>query len=464
MIEKLYALFLKHPIVCTDTRDIKPGSIFFALKGGNFNGNKFAEKAIEMGCAFAVIDEENFVTKENCGTEQFPLKKGVRGIYGKFVVVDNVLSALQQLANHHRKQLNIPIIGITGSNGKTTTKELINAVLSKKYKVLATVGNLNNHIGVPLTLLNITNEHEIAIVEMGANHQGEIAELCNIAEPDFGIITNIGKAHLEGFGGIEGVKKGKSELYKYIQSKAGKLFVHGDDEVLLELSANNEKITYGTKKLYDIVGELQENNSEFISFKWATRYNAAEIKKSELVPTQLVGIYNYYNLLCAACVGHYFKVDDALINLALREYTPSNNRSQLLKTKNNTLILDYYNANPSSMSLAIENFANLNHPNKMVILGDMLELGFESEKEHDSIVNLLKQKNISNAILVGPLFIQAGKSLTPNSSPNGEGSGWRIFSNSDEAVEFLKQNKITDSTILIKGSRGIKLEKVVEVL
>ena len=463
--------------MCTDTRDIKPGSIFFALKGGNFNGNQFAEKALEMGCAYAVIDELPLgeggrgIDKENIGTEQLPLEKGARGIYGKFVVVDDVLSALQQLANHHRKQLTIPVIGITGSNGKTTSKELINAVLSKKYKVLATVGNLNNHIGVPLTILNITKQHEMAIIEMGANHKGEIAELCTIAEPDFGIITNIGKAHLEGFGGIEGVKIGKSELYKYIQSKqglpagqAGKLFVHGDDEVLLELSDSNEKVTYGTKKLYDIVGAITENKTEFISFQWATRYNAVDIKKSELVCTQLVGIYNYYNLLCAACVGNYFKVDDANINQALKEYTPSNNRSQLHKTKSNTLILDYYNANPSSMSLAIENFANLSHPNKMVILGDMLELGSESEKEHDAIVTLLQQKNISNALLVGPLFIQAGKNLSPSFSPTGEGSGWRTFTTSDEAVEFLKQNKIADSTILIKGSRGIKLEKVVDVL
>ncbi|CAN5337218.1 UDP-N-acetylmuramoyl-tripeptide--D-alanyl-D-alanine ligase [soil metagenome] len=460
MIEQLYSIFLKHPLVCTDTRNIKPGSIFFALKGGNFNGNEFAEKALEMGCSYAVIDEEQFVSKDNCGSEQFPLKKGARGIYGKIVVVEDVLAALQQLANHHRKQLTIPVIGITGSNGKTTSKELMNAVLSKKYNVLATVGNLNNHIGVPLTLLSITKEHEMAIVEMGANHQGEIAELSLIAEPDFGVITNIGKAHLEGFGGIEGVKKGKSELYKYIQSKqglsaghAGKLFVHGDDEVLLELSGSTEKVTYGTKKLYDIVGAVHETKDEFISFQWATRYNAVSIKKSELISTQLVGIYNYYNLLCAACVGNYFKVEDELINQALREYTPSNNRSQLHKTKHNTLILDYYNANPSSMSLAIENFASLGHPNKMLILGDMLELGSESEKEHDAIVNLLQEKKLSNALLVGPLFIQAGKKV-----------GAQTFTTSDEAVEFLKRNQVKDATILIKGSRGIKLEKVVEVL
>ncbi len=435
MIEKLYSFFLKHPLVCTDTRDIKPGSIFFALKGGNFNGNEFAEKAIAMGCAYAVIDDAQYQKGE------------------KFFLVEDVLTALQQLAHHHRNQLTILVIGITGSNGKTTSKELISAVLSKKYKVLATVGNLNNHIGVPLTLLNITREHEMAIIEMGANHQGEIEALCKIASPDFGVITNIGKAHLEGFGGIEGVKKGKSELYRYIQEKKGKLFVHADDDVLLELSGSIEKVTYGTKKLYDIVGAPIATKNEFISFQWATRYNAVSIKKSEIVSTQLVGIYNYYNLLCAACVGQYFKVDDAAINEALKEYVPSNNRSQLHKTNNNTLILDYYNANPSSMSLAIENFAGLDQPNKMAILGDMLELGSESEKEHDAIVELLKQKNLSNVLLVGPLFVQAGKKVNA-----------LTFSNSEEAVQHLKQHPISGASILIKGSRGIKLEKVVEVL
>ncbi|MCX6294757.1 MAG: UDP-N-acetylmuramoyl-tripeptide--D-alanyl-D-alanine ligase, partial [Bacteroidetes bacterium] len=433
MIEDLYSIFLKHPSVCTDTRDIKPGSIFFALKGDNFNGNTFAEKAIELGSSFVVIDEEKYKKNEN------------------YFLVEDVLSTLQQLANYHRKQLNIPVIGITGSNGKTTTKELINAVLSKKFNVLATKGNLNNHIGVPLTLLSITSEHAIAIVEMGANHQGEIEQLCTIAEPDFGIITNIGKAHLDGFGGMEGVKKGKSELYKFIQVKKGRLFVHGDDEVLIELSANNEKVTYGTKKLYDIVGAVNESDSEFISFRWATRYTAANINKSELVNTQLVGIYNYYNLLCAACIGNYFKIEVALINKALAEYTPSNNRSQLQKTQNNILILDYYNANPSSMILAIENFAELNHPNKMLILGDMLELGVESAKEHTAIIDLIQQKKMKNALLVGPLFIEAGKSVDA-----------KTFATSDDLVEFIKQYPIKENTILIKGSRGIKLEKVVQ--
>jgi UDP-N-acetylmuramoyl-tripeptide--D-alanyl-D-alanine ligase len=436
MIEKLYAQFLKHPAVCTDTREIKKDSIFFALKGGNFNGNHFAEQALDSGCALVVIDEKEYAKDE------------------RYILVDDVLTTLQLLANHHRKQLNIRVIGITGSNGKTTSKELINAVLSKKFNVLATKGNLNNHIGVPLTLLSMTAEHQMAIIEMGANHQGEIAMLSKIAQPDFGIITNIGKAHLEGFGGLEGVKKGKSELYRYIQENKGKLFVHADDEILIELAGSTDKVTYGTKKLYDIVGSMNTSQKkEFISFQWATRYNASSLKSSEVVDTQLVGIYNYYNLLCAACVGNYFKVEDAFINQALRDYTPSNNRSQLQKTESNTLILDYYNANPSSMSLALENFASFDHANKMVILGDMLELGEESAQEHKAIVELLGQKKISNALLVGPFFIEAGKNTNA-----------LTFASSDEALNYLKAHPVKNSAILIKGSRGIKLEKVVDVL
>lgn len=434
MIEQLYQHFLKHPLVCTDTRDIQANSIFFALKGANFDGNKFAEQALNSGSAIAVIDDPEYKKDE------------------RFFLVKDVLTALQDLANYHRKQLSIPVIGITGSNGKTTSKELVNSVLSKKYKVLATKGNLNNHIGVPLTLLSITQEHEMAIIEMGANHQGEIAQLCAIAEPDFGIITNIGKAHLEGFGGIEGVKKGKSEIYRYLQDKKGKVFVHGDDETLAELAFNNDKITYGTKKLYDIIGAVVNTGTEFISFQWATRYTASSLKSAPVVTTQLVGIYNYHNLLCAACVGNYFKVEDELINQALSEYTPSNNRSQLQKTANNTLILDYYNANPTSMTAAIENFANLKQENKMAILGDMLELGEESQKEHEAIIQLLKQKNIQ-ALLVGPLFCNAGN-----------GSTFQLFANSDDANTYLQSNPIKNATILIKGSRGIKLEKVLETL
>jgi len=436
MIEQLYAHFLKYPLVCTDTRELKKDAIFFALKGANFNGNEFAEKALEQGCSLAVIDEEKYKKGEN------------------YFLVKDVLAALQQLANYHRKQLQLPVIGITGSNGKTTTKELIHAVLSKKYNALATKGNLNNHIGVPLTLLSITKEHEMAIIEMGANHQGEIAMLCTIAEPDFGIITNVGKAHLEGFGGIEGVKKGKGELYRFIENKKGKIFVHADDDVLMGIIGTNDKITYGTKKLYDIVGAMvQSNESEFVSLQWSTRYTAAAMNGSPVVHTHLVGVYNYYNLLCAACVGNYFKIEIEKINEALSAYQPTNNRSQLHRTANNTLILDYYNANPTSMEAAIENFAKLNQPNKMVVLGDMLELGDDSNLEHSKIVELLKQKNIPNVILVGEYFMQAAQN-----------SNAKTFKNSDDAAAYLKQLSLKNQTALIKGSRGIKLEKVVEVL
>ena len=431
-ISTLYNYYLQAgQKICTDTRKAEKGALFFALRGPNFNANELAQKALDLGCSYAIIDDPSFKTSD------------------KTILVEDSLKALQALANHHRKQLSIPVLGITGSNGKTTSKELINAVLSKKFKTLATEGNLNNHIGVPLTLLSITNEHEFAIVEMGANHQGEIHELSEIAEPDFGIITNIGKAHLEGFGGIEGVKKGKSELYKYIVTKKGKIFLHGDDDVLQELSKDNDKITYGTKKLYDVVGKIKPE-AEKVQFAWRTRYTAPELQKAEFIPTNIVGIYNYYNLLCAACVGNYFKVEEKDINDALSNYEPSNNRSQLHKTERNTLILDYYNANPTSMRAAIENFANINAENKMLILGDMLELGEESINEHEAIIALLKEKNLNDHLLVGPIFhsIQTEKS----------------FVDSDKILDYLQSHPSTEKTILIKGSRGIKLEKVLPVL
>ena len=417
--------------ICTDTRKIEKGALFFALRGPNFNANELAQKAIDEGCSFAIIDDVNFTNVANT------------------ILVNDVLKTLQDLANHHRRQLTIPVLGITGSNGKTTSKELINAVLAKKFKTLATQGNLNNHIGVPLTLLSITKEHEFAIVEMGANHQGEINMLCEIAEPDYGVITNIGKAHLEGFGGIEGVKKGKSEMYRYIAKKNGKIFLHGDDDVLQELAKENDKITYGTKKLYDVVGKLKQED-EKVQFAWKTRYNASELQAAPFVSTQIVGVYNYYNLLCAACIGNFFKVDENLINEALSEYEPSNNRSQLHKTQRNTLILDYYNANPTSMRAAIENFAQLQLPNKYLILGDMLELGDESIQEHMAIVDLLKEKNLNDYSLVGPIF----KSITSVNS----------YLDSNEAKAHLNNLNLNGKTILIKGSRGIKLEIVLESL
>lgn len=433
-IEKLYQYFQQNPIVCTDTRDIKQGALFFALKGDNFNANKFAEQALNSGCSIAVIDEVEYKKDE------------------RYFLVDDVLSALQQLANYHRKQLTIPIISITGSNGKTTSKELLNAVLSEKYNVLATKGNLNNHIGVPLTLLSITKQHEMAIVEMGANHQGEIAMLCTIAEPDFGMITNIGKAHLEGFGGVEGVIKGKSEMYHYIHKKGAKLFVNGDNPLLQRLSEGMGKIVFGTSEVFDFIGLYMDNNP-FVKLKFKAKNDPVKITEKETVVTQLIGNYNFENILAAACIGNYFNVSESAIKKGLEGYVSSNNRSQVMKTASNVLLLDAYNANPSSMNAAIENFAAMEQVNKMVILGDMLELGEESDAEHDAVVKLIEKKGIKNVVLVGPYFMKSAKLI-----------GAVSFANSDEALQYLLAHPVKDTTVLIKGSRGIKLEKVVEAL
>ncbi len=432
-IERLYEAFLKcNQKICTDTRKLDKGSIFFCLKGANFNANEFALKALEGGCAYVVVDEGKYATNENV-----------------FLVKD-VLKVLQQLANHHRNQLKLKVLAITGSNGKTTNKELINAVLGKQFKTLATVGNLNNHIGVPLTLLSLTKEHEIAIVEMGANHQGEINELCEIADPDYGLITNIGKAHLEGFGGEEGVKKGKGEMYKYISKKGGRVFINADDAVLHEMAGAMDKITYGTTKLYDVIGK-QINGDEFVSFKWTTRYNEKDWNKLPLVKTHIIGHYNFINLLCAACVGNYFKVDIEKINEALSEYVPDMNRSQLEKTANNTLILDAYNANPSSMKVAIENFAKMEGENKLLIIGDMFELGEYAAEEHKKIVDLINEKKLSNVFLIGQEFSKTN-------------SGFKTFLNTQECLVNLKSEPQKNKLILIKGSRGMKLEILKEAL
>ena len=430
----LYGFYLNaKQQVCTDTRKLEKGSIFFALKGGNFNANEFAQKAIDAGCILAVVDEEKFITDP------------------KIVLVEDSLKALQNLATHHRRQFNIPFLAITGSNGKTTNKELMHAVLSKKYNTLATFGNLNNHIGVPLTLLNLKKEHEFAIIEMGANHQGEINELCGIAEPDFGLITNIGKAHMEGFGGIEGIKKGKSEMYKYIKAKTGKVFVNGDDEVLYELAFDNDKITYGCKKLYDVIGK-DCTTAETVSFKYTTRYGEKDFNKLPLINTQIVGSYNFINCLAVACVGNYFKVDDNLIKGALENYLPNMNRSQMVKTNRNTILLDAYNANPNSMSAAIENFANYRSEKKLLLLGDMFELGEYSHDEHQKIVNLLEEKKLQNVVLVGNEFFKL------------DTKQYQKFKTTNECLEYLKNLHVSENTILIKGSRGMKMEILQEVL
>jgi UDP-N-acetylmuramoyl-tripeptide--D-alanyl-D-alanine ligase len=433
-INDLYTLFIScNQKITTDTRQIEKGSIFFALKGDNFDANEFAISAIEQGCLYAVVDQPNFAN----GTS--------------ILLVEDVLDTLQNLAKMHRSHLKIPVIGITGSNGKTTNKELIHAVLSKKFNTYATKGNLNNHIGVPLTVLKIHKEHEIAIVEMGANHQGEIAMLSDICDPDFGLITNIGKAHLEGFGGEEGIKIGKSELYKYIEKKNGKIFINGNDPVLIELSRSIDKVYFGENNTFDIYGELA-NNSEFVELKWNTTGNALD--NMPLIRTHLFGHYNFVNVICAICIGNYFGVEKHLINEAISNYLPEMNRSQVKKTSNNTLILDAYNANPSSMMLAIKHFVRQPFPNKFVVLGDMFELGDYSYQEHKLILDELFSHPEVKCLLVGTHFNQFKNDYL----------GFSFCENINLAQNFIENNKIAEFTILIKGSRGIALEKLVPLL
>lgn len=422
--EQLYQLYLQHPSVQTDTRKLKPGDIYFALKGPNFNGNQFAQKAIEAGASYAVIDEVAF---------QIP---------GKTIIVNDVLSALQSLAYYHRLQLNIPFLAITGSNGKTTTKELIHAVLSSAFKTYTTEGNLNNHIGVPLTILKIRNDAEIAVIEMGANHLKEIESYCKIALPTHGLITNCGKAHLEGFGGVEGVRKGKGELYDYLRNNKGTAFVMWDYEYLREMCKGISTVfTYGTKDS-EIEGNIKLSEP-FLEVEITKGSSAGSIK------TQLVGEYNLPNVLAAVAVGKYFKVKDGNIKNAIEKYSPSNSRSQLLQSGTNQVILDAYNANPSSMKLAIENFARIQSENKILILGAMAELGKESIAEHEAIVNLIKQFNWKQVVLVGGDFLKINHP-------------YLSFSNADEAGNWWKQQAAENSYLLIKGSRSMQMEKVLE--
>jgi len=427
-INKLYSLFLKHPIICTDTRNIVEGSIFFALKGESFNGNKFANDAIDKGCAWAIIDQIEYKKSD------------------KHILVDDTLTTLQELAKHHRNQLNIPVIGITGTNGKTTTKELINKVLSKKFKTHATQGNLNNHIGVPLTILETPKDTEIAIIEMGANHPEEIAHLCKIANPDYGIITNIGRAHLEGFGSFEGIIKTKKELYDHIRKSNACLFVNYNDKLLMGISEGIKRYTYGNT--------LDANSKG--RFLQASPFMVMELhsKKGILyVRTQLIGNYNFENAMAAACIGRYFDINDLEIKDAIESYTPSNNRSQLMKTDDNIIIVDAYNANPTSMTASVNNFSQLKAKNKSLILGDMLELGNVTKKEHDNIINLLIDNKHCNVYLVGDIFY--------NTTINHD---YKKFKEVDELIVYLKENPIKGHTVLLKGSRGIKLEKCIKLL
>ena len=414
-VKELHKLFLKSSGVITDSRQIKLNSIFFALKGDNFDGNEYAKSAIEKGASFAVIDNQTYCLNK------------------KYIVVDDVLSCLQELSQYHRKQLNCPVLGITGTNGKTTTKELIKAVIQKNFKTVATKGNLNNHIGVPLTLLSAKLNTEFLIIEMGANHTNEINFLCKLAQVNFGIITNIGKAHLEGFGNVQNVIKAKKELYDHINVNNGTLFVNANDKLLMSISENTERVLYNTKK-------QEQSNTMF----------AEAIFNESLISSQLIGNYNRTNILAACEIGSYFGVTLENIKDAIKSYIPSNNRSQLFKTRRNTIILDAYNANPSSMSEAIKAVQNLNHKKKLFILGDMLELGENSLVEHQSIIDELSENN-QEVILIGNEFNKCQHNFIH-------------FFNSEDALGWIEENPIEDMFILLKGSRGIKLEILKKVL
>lgn len=422
-IEALYSIFEKHPSVQTDTRKLKTGDLFFALKGPSFNGNAFAAQAIKAGASYAIIDEEAFGT----GPET--------------ILVEDVLTTLQELALYHRKQFTIPFIAITGSNGKTTTKELIHAVLSSKFHTSTTEGNLNNHIGIPLTILKVKKDAELAVIEMGANHQQEIASYCRYTLPTHGVITNCGKAHLEGFGGVEGVRKGKGELFDYLRLNGGTAFVMWDYDYLQTMSKGiKEIITYGTKDA-SLNGHAIKSEP-FLEIKMDHASFPTPFQ------TQLVGAYNLPNVLVAVTIGLYFKVPSEKIHAAIENYSPSNSRSQLVKWGTNQVILDAYNANPSSMRLAIENFAGINQPDKTLLLGAMAELGDESLEEHKAIIELIQKYEWKNVVLVGGDFL---KIKHPYLS----------FTNSTEAAKWVKEQNFQNANLLVKGSRSMKMEAVI---
>lgn len=425
-IAELYKCFMECGKVTTDSRNCPEGSMFIALKGETFNGNAFAAQALKQGCRYAVIDESEYAGE---GT----------------ILVDNCLQALQQLANYHRRQLKTPVIGITGTNGKTTTKELISTVLSRKFNTLYTEGNFNNHIGVPLTLLRLTKEHEMAVVEMGANHPGEIKTLVHIAEPDYGIITNVGKAHLQGFGSFEGVIRTKGELYDFLRAKGGAaIFIQNENPYLNGIAEGLTCVRYGqTAGLY-VSGELI-SCSPFLSFRWTAEGVSHEVN------THLIGSYNLDNMLAAAAIGRYFGVSDDDISSALASYLPHNNRSQLKETADNKLIVDAYNANPTSMMAALKNFRQVEAPHKMVILGDMKELGEASREEHQKVVDYLKECGFDRVVLVGPEFAAATHS-------------YQTFQHVDEVLADIRIHKPQGYYILIKGSNSMKLSQLPEYL
>jgi UDP-N-acetylmuramoyl-tripeptide--D-alanyl-D-alanine ligase len=422
-IEELYQIFLQHPSIQTDTRKLKAGDLFFALKGPSFNGNEFAEQALKAGASYAIVDEDRYSSSNT-------------------ILVDDVLTTLQDLAMHHRKQFKMPFLAITGSNGKTTTKELIHAVLQTTYTTYTTEGNLNNHIGVPLTILKISSDAQMAVIEMGANHQKEIASYCTYALPTHGLITNVGKAHLEGFGGEEGVKKGKGELFDHLRATGGIAFIMNDYNYLQEMIAGIQHVfTYGTSNA-DVVGTV-ERTDPFLQ---------VQFRKGMLgsVATQLVGSYNLPNVLAAVAVGKFFKVEEENIRSAIESYQPSNSRSQLLQKGNNKIVLDAYNANPSSMKAAIENFAAMAGEDKILALGAMAELGENSMNEHAAIVGEIEKHQWKHVILVGGDFLKVQHSF-------------QAFNTPDEAGNWLK-GKADGAQILIKGSRSMQMEKILPYL
>lgn len=418
-IHQLYEIFRQHPVVTTDSRDCPEDSLFFALKGETFNGNAYAHAALDKGCAFAVVDEAEYADDS------------------RIILVADVLRTLQQLANYHRRQLGTPIVGVTGTNGKTTTKELIATVLSKKYNTLYTRGNFNNHIGVPKTLLQLTPDHEMAVIEMGANHPGEIKTLVDIVEPDYGIITNVGKAHLLGFGSFEGVIKTKGELYDYLRAHGGKIFLNNDNPHLKGIAGGLEAIKYGQEEDGSLFvrGELIDC-SPFLHYRW----NGHEVQ------TRLIGAYNIDNALAAATIGKYFGVPDDDISRAISGYVPSNNRSQLEKTADNTIIIDAYNANPTSMAAALQNFSLIQADHKMCILGQMGELGAQSAEEHQRIVDILKDMTLDKVWLVGEEFV---KTPCPDS--------FVLFQNVEEVKQALAAEKPRDMMVLVKGSNSTRM-------
>ncbi len=427
MIAHLHSLFLSSTGVCTDTRKLIKGNIYFALKGPSFDGNKFALQAMQNGALAAVVDDSS-IKGEN--------------IY----LVENVLTTLQHLATYHRQALKTPVIGLTGSNGKTTTKELISRILGSSYNVLFTEGNLNNHIGVPLTLLRLNSEHQIAVIEMGANHQGEIQELSKIAMPNFGLITNIGKAHLEGFGGIDGVIKGKTELYRHLMENDGVIFCRRNNELLTKnLNHYQKVIFYSTQPDVCIYGEISAPAS-VVKFNWFENHN-----RIDEITTHLTGDYNLENLVAAVCIGRYFNVTPEKIKSAIEGYIPENQRSQIEISGSNTIIIDAYNANPSSMEAALKNLSENYDGNKVIILGEMLELGQDANAEHQHIVDLLSSMEKDLLILVGENFLHT--TLNDHALR---------FKTSEDACNYLQNHAINESTILVKGSRGSKMEKVLD--